>query len=123
MRGVDGAEKMTDKFVIDGIIDEDGTAHFPPDAPRGKVRFTIEPVAHAEPTPEPALSPEEEAALNAELKELLSPEALKGQGLTAAEIAKSPAIGIWKDRTDITDSVEFVAKMREENRRRRLHRD
>jgi hypothetical protein len=114
---------MTDKFVIDGIIDEDGVAHFPPDAPRGNVRFTIEPISAQAPAPQPELSPEEEAALDAELKELLSPEALRGQGLTAAEIARSPAIGIWKDRTDITDSVEFIEKMREENRLRRMHRD
>lgn len=114
---------MTDKFVIDGIIDEDGIAHFPPDAPRGKVRFIIEPVAESEPATEPALTPEEEAALDAEIAALLTPEALRGQGLTASEIAHAPEIGIWKDRTDITDSVEFVARMREENRRRRQHRD
>jgi hypothetical protein len=114
---------MSDKFVIDGVIDEDGVAHFPPDAPRGKVRFTIEPVAETQPAADEQLSPEEEAALDAELKALLTPEALRGQGLTAEEIARSPEIGLWKDRTDITDSVEFIAKMREKNRRRRLHRD
>jgi hypothetical protein len=113
---------MTDKFVIDSIIDEVGVARFPPDAPRGNVRFIIEPLDAQAPAPQPELSPEEEAELDAEIAALLTDEALRGQGLTAAEIARSPEIRAWKHRTDITDSVEFVAKLREE-RHRKLYRD
>src|SRR5437762_3659765 len=35
--------------------------------------------------------------------------------ISAAEIAKSPAIGTWAHRTDIKDSVEFVNNRSEEH--------
>lgn len=114
---------MTDKFVIDETIGEDGIVRLPPDAPRGNVRITIEPAEETESVADKQLSPEEEAALDAEIAALLTPEALKGEGLTAEEIARSPEIGAWAHRTDITNSVEFINKMREENRRRRQRRD
>lgn len=112
---------MTDRFVTEEIVGEDGklVLQLPPDAPHGRIRVTIEAASASE----PSLSPEEEAALDAEIAALLTDEALRGQGLTAAEIAKSPAIGIWKDRTDITDSVEFVEEMRRQSNRERLERD
>jgi hypothetical protein len=66
---------------------------------------------------ENTLSSEEEAELAALM---MYPN---GMGLTAAEIAQSPEVGIWKDRTDIKDSVDFVNDMRRQSRERRLNRD
>ncbi|HET6575706.1 MAG TPA: hypothetical protein VFG68_19050 [Fimbriiglobus sp.] len=39
------------------------------------------------------------------------------------EFLKLPAIGMWKDREDMADPVEWVRKMREEEWRRRTSRD
>ncbi len=110
---------MSDKLVFEEIVGEDGklVLQLPPDAPHGYIRITIEAVE-----PE-ALSPEEEAALDAEIAELLSDESLHGLGQTAEEIARAPEIGLWKDRTDITDSVEFIEEMRSRRRQARLSRD
>jgi hypothetical protein len=66
---------------------------------------------------EGTLTPEEEAELEA-LR--ANPE---GMGLTAEEIARSPEIGLWKDRTDIIDSVDFVNEMRRQSGERRMKRD
>ena len=112
---------MTDKFVIDETVGEDGkiVLQLPPDAPHGRIRITIEPT----PSAEARLSPEEETALDAEIAELLRDENLRGKGLTTGEILKSPAIGIWKDREDITDSVEYVNALRRKNHRERQQRD
>ncbi len=112
---------MTDKFVLEETVGEDGkiVLQLPPSAPRGRIRITIEPT----PSAEVQLSPEEEAALDAEIAELLSDENLRGKGLTAGEVLKSPAIGIWKDREDITDSVEYVHALRRRNHRERQQRD
>ncbi|HVS73166.1 MAG TPA: hypothetical protein VHQ47_18065 [Phycisphaerae bacterium] len=34
------------------------------------------------------------------------------RSITGAELANSPFAGLWKDRTDIGDSVEFARKLR-----------
>ena len=65
----------------------------------------------------------DEQDYDAELEELLSDKYLNGLGLTADEIAKSPVIGIWKDRADMADSVEYVAEMRRKRRERRMSRE
>jgi hypothetical protein len=39
---------------------------------------------------------------------------------TGADLANSPIVGIWKDRTDIGDSTEFVREMREGEQQRGL---
>lgn len=113
---------MTDKFVIDETVGDDGrlVLQLPPDAPHGRIRITIEPTPAAS---KPPLSPEEEAALDADIAELLSDENLRGKGLTAGEIARSSAIGIWKDRNDMTDSVEYVNQMRRHSHTERSKRD
>jgi hypothetical protein len=113
---------MTDKFVTDEIVGEDGklVLQLPADAPRGHIRVTVEAIREDS---APQLTPDAEAALDAQIQALLSDENLRGQGLTAEEIARAPEIGIWKDRTDITDSVEFVEEMRRKNLRERLNRD
>lgn len=38
----------------------------------------------------------------------------KRQFLTAKEILESGLVGLWADRTDIEDSVEFAQKLREQ---------
>lgn len=113
---------MSKIITFDAEVKDDGTLtiQLPPDAPRGQVRITVEQTS-------PALSPEEQAAYeiayDPELEALLTDESLRGLGLTAEEIAKSPEIGIWADRTDMIDSVEFIAEMRRKNRERRLNRN
>jgi hypothetical protein len=114
---------MHNMIVIETEIDEDGklSLQLPPDSPRGPVEVIIREVKPAYVPPH--LTSEEDAALEAELKDLLSDEGLKGLGLTAEEIANSPAFGIWADRTDITDSVEFIESMRRKRHERRANRD
>ena len=107
---------MSDKYVFEKTVGEDGTLQLPPDAPRGHIRITVEAV-------QPELSAEEEAALDAQIQELLSDENLRGKSQAAEEIAHAPEIGIWQDRTDITDSVEYVENMRRESLRKRMKRD
>jgi hypothetical protein len=41
------------------------------------------------------------------------------KGLTAADLLRSPLFGIWKDRTDIEDSVEYARKWRTKAEQRR----
>ena len=111
---------MTDMMVMIQQVGEDGTVtlHLTPGT---QVEITVKELT---PTPELTLTPEEEADLEAEFQALINdPTTFKGLGLTAGEIAKSPAIGIWQDREEIKDSVEWVAKMRRESRERRLKRD
>jgi hypothetical protein len=40
--------------------------------------------------------------------------------MTARELAESPVVGMWADRTDITDSTEFVNELRRRIERREL---
>ena len=111
---------MTDMMVMIQQVGEDGTVtlHLTPGT---QVEITVKELT---PTPELTLTPEEEADLEAEFQALINdPTTFKGLGLTAGEIAKSPAIGIWQDREEIKDSVEWVAKMRREHRERRFKRD
>lgn len=110
-------------YKIDYFVDDNGEIHIqlPPDAPRGSVTITVERLAA--PNDQPELTPEEEAALDAELEELMKPENLRGLGWTGSELAKSPEIGVWRDREDMRDSAEYVLKMRRETNQRRLNRD
>jgi len=111
---------MTDMMVITQQVGDDGTVilHLTPGT---QVEITVKEIA---PTPELDLTPEQEAELDAELQRLLSdPTTFKGLGLTAGEIAESPAIGIWQDREDMKDSVTWVAKMRRESQERRAKSD
>jgi hypothetical protein len=114
---------MSDMIVIDTEVGEDRklVVQLPPDAPQGQVRVTIEKIP---PHDEPELTPDEEAALDAEFEALMSdPRTFTGLGLTAEEIAKSPEIGIWKDREDMKDPVRWVAEMRRKSRERRMKRE
>lgn len=114
---------MSDMIVIDTEVGEDGklVVQLPPDGPQGQVRVTIEKI---EPIHQPELTAEEEAALDAEFEALMSdPKTFTGLGLTAEEIANSPEFGIWKDREDMKDPVEWVTRMRRQSTERRLKRD
>ena len=50
--------------------------------------------------------------------ETVEPE--KPRGMTGAELAKSEIVGIWADRTDIGDSVEFARELRRRVERREI---
>lgn len=106
---------MIDKFVMEETVGADGklVLQLPPDAPRGHIRITVEAVAERE---YPPLSAEEEAALDADLETLLSPENLRGLGQTAAEIANSPEFGAWEHRKDIESGESYVEKLRQKRR-------
>lgn len=112
---------MSELIVIEETVGGDGKIllRLPP----GKhVRIQIEEVPA--PPPEAELTPEEKAALDAEFEVLMSdPKTFTGLGLTAGEIAKSPEIGMWKDREDMKDPVAWVIEMRRQKRERRINRD
>ncbi|MCA0455776.1 MAG: hypothetical protein LCI00_17500 [Chloroflexi bacterium] len=111
---------MSDMMVIKQQVGDDGTVtlHLTPGT---QVEITVKEII---PTPPLDLTPEEEAALDAEFQALINdPTTFTGLGLTAGEIAKSPAIGAWAHRTDIKDSVEFVNNMRKERKLRRANRN
>jgi hypothetical protein len=113
---------MSDMIIFEETVGEDGklVLHIPPEGPHGRVKVTVEPVtASANSEPEDPNDP----WYDEQLEKLLTPENLKGQGLTMGEILQSPEIGAWKHRTDITDSVEFVEKMRRERQARLFKRD
>jgi hypothetical protein len=42
----------------------------------------------------------------------------KKRGMTARQLAASEIVGMWQDRTDIGDSVEFARQLRERAQRR-----
>jgi hypothetical protein len=107
---------MTDQIHLETIIhdgDDEITLKLPEDKPHGKVRVTIQKI-------DDDISQEE---LDAFLKTIFTPENMYGQGKTAGEMLQSPAIGIWENREDITDSIEFVEEMRRKSRERRLNSD
>lgn len=89
--------------------------------PGKRIRIQVDEVAEVV---EPQYTPEEEAAAEKALEELLNdPTTFTGLGLSAEEILKSPAIGIWADREDMKDSAAWVDKMRRQSRERRSKRD
>jgi hypothetical protein len=50
----------------------------------------------------------------AEIVLVIAPEAPveQEQGMTAGDLLQSPLCGIWKDRADIGDSVQFARSLR-----------
>jgi hypothetical protein len=119
---------MMETVILNETVDENRVLHLalrlPVGAPEGKVRVTIEPLIEAvDPIQPPEGMTEEEVdALFEEAMELLR-QYPQGQGLTMGEILKSPQIGMWANRTDIGDSVEYVARTRRESQERRMNRD
>ncbi|MCU0424749.1 MAG: hypothetical protein MUF71_03870 [Candidatus Kapabacteria bacterium] len=47
---------------------------------------------------------------------------LQSMRMSGSDLAKSPIVGIWKDRTDIGDSTEYVRQMRHKEEQRGLQR-
>ncbi len=85
---------MKKALRVEGEITEDGLllVDLPPELPRGRVVVTLE------------LMPEDDLEL--------TDEDLKGRGLTAEEIARSPEIGAWADDPEIPSGAEYVEKIR-----------
>jgi hypothetical protein len=108
---------MADRVVIETEVGADGKVvlQLPDDAPHGFVRITVEKIE------ESVEIVQEE--IDAELEQLFQEGGLYGRGLTAEEILRSPAIGIWKDRTDMEDPVAYLAEERRKRREKRLDRD
>jgi hypothetical protein len=48
----------------------------------------------------------------AEIALIISPETPIEQGMTAGDLLRSSLCGIWKDRSDIGDSVEYARSLR-----------
>jgi hypothetical protein len=48
----------------------------------------------------------------AEMVLVIAPEAPAEKGLTAGDWLRSSRCGVWQDRTDIGDSVEFARSLR-----------
>jgi hypothetical protein len=76
----------------------------------GKVLVPDEPVNLPEGTPlvlhveSPAQPPQEQKA--------------ESRGMTAGELLQSGFVGLWKDREDIGDTLEFARKLRDRAQRR-----
>lgn len=49
---------------------------------------------------------------------VLFPSSQKPARMTAKELLNSGLVGLWKDRADIGDSVEFARQLREKAQRR-----
>jgi hypothetical protein len=79
-------------LVLEGEVTEDGrlVVTLPPDVPSGHVRVVVELVAEAE----------------------LSEDDVRGEGLTAQEIAASPDLGSWEQESSILDGARFVEAVR-----------
>ncbi|MDZ4764185.1 MAG: hypothetical protein SGI73_06495 [Chloroflexota bacterium] len=115
---------MMQAIIVEQTISEDGSMrlvlNIPSVAADGRVNVIITPKQSYDPPDEMT-----EAEIETEFEKAL--ELMKkyprGQGLTMGEILKSPEIGMWKDRQDMDDSVEYVARMRRTSNERRMHRD
>jgi hypothetical protein len=55
----------------------------------------------------------------AEVVVVIVPEAVAEKGGTAGDLLRSPLFGLWKNRTDIGDSVDYARKLRAKAERRR----
>jgi hypothetical protein len=55
----------------------------------------------------------------AEVVVIIVPDAVAEKGGTAGDLLRSPLFGLWKDRTDIGDSVEYARKLRAKAEQRR----
>jgi hypothetical protein len=54
----------------------------------------------------------------AEIALIIAPEAPAERGMTAGDLLRSPLCGIWKDRSDIDDSIEYACLLRAQAERR-----
>jgi hypothetical protein len=49
---------------------------------------------------------------------VIVPEAQPEKRGTAGDLLRSPLFGVWKDRTDIVDTVEYARRLRAKAERR-----
>lgn len=49
---------------------------------------------------------------------VIAPEVEPTRSMTAGDLLRSPLFGLWKDRTDIRDSIEFARRLRAEAEQR-----
>ena len=54
----------------------------------------------------------------AEMVVVIVPEAQPEKRGTAGDLLRSPLFGVWKDRTDIVDTVEYARRLRAKAERR-----
>jgi hypothetical protein len=54
----------------------------------------------------------------AEVVLVIAPDLQPKKGLTAGDLLRSPLCGIWKDHTDIGDSLAYARQLRTEAERR-----
>jgi hypothetical protein len=85
---------MKTALKVEGEITEDGhlLVDLPPEMPSGRVLVTLE------------LVQEDDLEL--------TDEDLKGRGLTAEEIARSPEIGAWAEDREAQSGAEYVENLR-----------
>lgn len=109
---------MTDLMILEEMVGEDGKVVL--ELPPGKhVRIIVEDLTGAlgEYGTETEVS-------DAEFETLINdPATFKGLGLTAEQIAQSSEIGIWKNREEMQDPMDWVAQMRRKSRESRQHFD
>jgi hypothetical protein len=101
---ISGAKAMNDAvIVLKGTISEDGrlVITLPPDAPRGDVEVVVRSL--------PAAETDAAAALETLLND---PATFDHPGATMGEIAASQAVGLWKNRAEMDDPVEWLAQQR-----------
>ena len=86
---------MKNALKVEGEITEDGhlLVELPPETPRGRVVVTLE-----------LLSEDDDLKL--------TEEDIRGEGLTAEEIASSPEIGAWAEGEDEQSGAEYVETIR-----------
>jgi len=56
--------------------------------------------------------PEDVPTGPAEVVVIIAPGAPPERGMTAGDLLRSPLFGIWKERTDIGDSIEYARELR-----------
>lgn len=109
---------MAETLILEEEFSGEITLRFPPNK---RLRIQVYEL-NDETTNQP--DPAEEVAAQAEIDALLNdPLTFTGLGLTAEEIARSPDIGAWAHRHDITSGAEFINAQRSAKKERRLRRD
>jgi hypothetical protein len=43
---------------------------------------------------------------------VIVPETVPAKGMTAGDLLRSPLFGIWKERSDLGDSIEYARELR-----------
>jgi hypothetical protein len=81
-------------------------------------------MAIRKPLPPEPTDDEDRGSLDTELfdEEDEPSSAPKQQPLTVKALLESGIVGLWKDRTDIGDTLEYVQRMKDERRERRQER-